>query len=127
MLENGGNASKAMREAGYSEAMVKNPQKVTRSDTFISLMDKFLPERHLLAKHRGFLDSKRITKTYIRGDLKETTEETDPNAVKALDMAYKLKGKYQEKAGNNVLIINVSSQTRDRYAQPVEHKDVVDT
>lgn len=117
MAENGGNASKAMIQAGYSPVTASTPGKLTTSKGFIELLDRFLPEKHLLSKHRTFLDSKRVTKTYQRGDLKEVVEETDPNAVKALDMAYKLKGKYQEKAGNNVLIINVSGQSAARYKE----------
>jgi len=36
-LENGGNASKAMRDAGYSPATAKNPQKFMRSKGFKQL------------------------------------------------------------------------------------------
>lgn len=115
MVENGGNASRAMIEAGYSPATAKNPDKLTASPTFQALLDEYLPERHLAEKHREFLDSKRIIRTYVKGDLKETTEETDGNAVKALDIAYKLRGKYQDKVGNNVLIVNISKEVADRY------------
>lgn len=106
VLENGGNVSKAMREVGYSEAMAKNPQKVTKSKGYQNLLQKYLPDTHLVQKHRAFLDAPRIVRTYKKGDLETEVEETDPGAIKALDMAYKLKGKYTE-AGptNNVLII----------------------
>jgi hypothetical protein len=117
LMVNQGNVSKSMIEVGYSPAYAKNPQEITNTTTFQSLLDEFLPERHLSEKHREFLDSKRIIRTYVKGEMKEETEETDPNAVKALDMAYKLRGKYQDKVGNNVLIINVSNQSADRYKQ----------
>lgn len=116
LVETKGNVAAAMRMAGYAPSVVNNPGVLTKSKSFQDLLEKRLPERHLLKKHREFLDSKKIIRTYVKGDLKETTEETDANAVKALDMAYKLKGKYQEKAGNNVLVINVSSQSSDRYS-----------
>lgn len=115
IVANGGNVSEAMRRAGYSIATARTPQKLTESKSFQALLEKRLPERHLLKKHREFLDSKKIIRVYVKGDLKEITEETDSNAVKALDMAYKLKGKYQEKSGNSVLVINVSAQSSDRY------------
>lgn len=115
MAENGGNVGKAMLAVGYSPVSAKTPQKLTQSKGFADLLEKYLPEKHLLSKHRGFLDSKRIVKTYQRGDLKEVTEETDPNAVRALDMAYKLKGKYKNGESTNVLVINVSQQSSERY------------
>lgn len=121
LIETNGNVSKAMRMAGYPATTARNPQQITKAKGFTELLEKYLPESHLLAKHRTFLDSKRVVKTFRKGDLMETIEETDPAAVKALDMAYKLKGKYQDKAGNSVLIINVSGQAQARYAQrPVQ-------
>lgn len=38
MVENGGNVSKAMRDAGYSENTAKTPQKLTSSKAFKSKM-----------------------------------------------------------------------------------------
>lgn len=119
MAENGGNASRAMIEAGYSPVTAATPGKLTTARGFNELLDKYLPERHLMSKHRQFLDSKRIIKTFRKGDLQETIEETDPNAVKALDMAYKLRGKYKGDVTNNVLVINVSEQASGRY-KPVD-------
>lgn len=118
IAENNGNVSKSLRDVGYSASVAENPQRVVGTQTFQALMDELLPERHLTEKHREFLDSKRVIRTYVKGDLKEETEETDSNAVKALDMAYKLRGKYADKTGNNILIINVSNQSADRYKQP---------
>lgn len=40
MVENGGIASDAMRKAGYSEAMARNPQKVTKTKGFQELCDE---------------------------------------------------------------------------------------
>lgn len=126
IIENKGNVSKSMREVGYSESYAHNPQLVTKQPVFIELLEKKLPDKHLLKKHREFLDSKKIIRVYVKGDLKETTEETDSNAVKALDMVYKLKGRYQEKPNSNTLIINVSSTTKDRY-KPVEARSESET
>ncbi|MDH3325044.1 MAG: hypothetical protein OEL89_05380 [Candidatus Peregrinibacteria bacterium] len=40
MVENGGNASKAMKEAGYSPKTAKTPQKLTNSKGFKDLCDE---------------------------------------------------------------------------------------
>ena len=112
--------SRAMIEAGYPETTARNPQQLTRSKAWPQLLEKYLPEKHLGKKHRQFLDAPRRIRTYKKGDLVEETEETDPSAVKALDMAYKLKGKYAPTGGNNVLVINVSGQTSERYSVKAE-------
>ena len=39
-FENGGNKSKAMRDAGFSEAYSKNPQKLTRSKAYSEILRK---------------------------------------------------------------------------------------
>lgn len=83
-LENGGVVSRAMLEAGYSEAMAKNPQKLTESDGWQELMDTYLPDSLLAKKHKELLN-------------KRTLGSIDVQAVKSgLDMAYRLKGKYAE-------------------------------
>lgn len=96
VLEGNGktSVSKAMREAGYPKATAKNPQQLTRSKKWEKLMEKFLPDNHLATKHREFLDAPRIVRTFKKGDLETEIEETDSNAVRALDMAYKIKGNY---------------------------------
>lgn len=50
MVEHGGNVASAMRKAGYSEAMVKNPQKVTRSKGFKEVLLVMGISDELLAK-----------------------------------------------------------------------------
>jgi hypothetical protein len=117
MVENGSPASVAMINAGYSPATAEVPGKLTKSKSFIELMEKYLPENHLLKKHRDFLNTPRRIRSYKKGDLVEETEETDPSAVKALDMAYKLKGKYVATTNNNVLVVNISGHTAERYGK----------
>lgn len=50
MVVNGGNMASAMRKAGYSESMVKNPQKVTRSKGFKEVLLVMGISDELLAK-----------------------------------------------------------------------------
>jgi len=123
LMENYGSAKSAMLAVGYSEASAKNPALILKGKSFRELMEKKAPDKYLLKKHREFLDSKKIIRVYIKGDLKEETEETDSNAVKSLDMFYKLKGHYADKQGNNTLIINVSASSRDRYKPADERKE----
>lgn len=59
-LENGGNISKAMRDAGYSGAMAKNPHKLTQSEAWKVLMDRYLPDELLAKSHRELLNATRV-------------------------------------------------------------------
>ncbi len=116
IIEHHGNVSRAMKDVGYSEASAKNPSNLTQSKGYLELMNKYLPDNHLVKRHREFLDAPRQIRTYKKGDLVSETEETDPSAVKALDMAYKLKGRYNsDSEGNKTLIINISSESASRY------------
>lgn len=101
VLENNGNVSRAMIDAGYSPATAKNPSMLTTSKTWEKLMKKHLPDKHLGKRHREFLDAPRIVRTFKKGDLETEITETDPSAVKALDMAYKLKRRYSEAGEGN--------------------------
>lgn len=115
-LENGGVISAAMAEAGYSEAMAKNPQKLTESKGWQELMDTHLPDDQLTARHRELLD-KREKVIIDRADPKtgesavyEVLDQPDTVAVsKALDMAYKLKGSYAPEKSVN---LNVNTDVK---------------
>lgn len=80
MVENGGNASRAMREAGYSAETAKSPSKLTESKGFAELMEAYLPDDMLL---RALSDD-------IEGKAKNRKAE--------LELAFKLKGKMVEKS-----------------------------
>lgn len=77
VVENGGNVSRAMLDAGYSPNTAKTPQKLTESKAWEELMKEHLPDVSLAKVHEQLLHS-----------------EEQPIQVKALDMGYKLKGKY---------------------------------
>lgn len=118
VLENNGNVSRAMIEAGYPPATAKNPQQLTRSKGWAELMEKFLPDKHLTDRHREMLDAPRIVRTFKKGDLEVETEETDPSAVKALEMAYKIKNKFPKQGdttNNNVIVVNVTREGANKY------------
>lgn len=98
VVENGGNISKAMEAAGYSPKTAKTPQKLTESKGWKELMDKYLPDKLLVEKHKALLEKQevRIKNNMTTGEIEIIpTGEIDANSVKAgLDMAYKIKGSY---------------------------------
>ncbi len=87
---------RVMVEAGYSKTSSISPKKLTERDGWAELMEKYLPDEHLGEKHREFLDSSRVVRIFVKGELTSEVSETDPSAVKALDIAYKIKGRYKE-------------------------------
>jgi hypothetical protein len=81
MVENGGNVSKAMREAGYSPATAKTPSKLLDSAGFIELMDKL-----------------GLTDDLIVNALVEDIGSKKGNRVAELGLAVKMRGRIIEKA-----------------------------
>lgn len=95
VIENNGNVSKSMKQAGYAKTTSTNPQQVTRSKGWAELMEQYLPDSLLAEKHNELLTVPKKVRTYIKGELIDEREEVDSQALKAgLDMAYKLKGNY---------------------------------
>lgn len=77
IMENRGNISKAMKEAGYTKATSKNPSNLTKSKGMRELVETLISGEDLATAHKNLFESKNInTKT------------------KALNMLYKIKGLY---------------------------------
>lgn len=77
-VENGGNVSKAMREAGYSPKTAKNPKKLTESEAWKKIMTKALSDKELAKKHQELLASTTLSHmTFPPFRLKEEVEEDD--------------------------------------------------
>lgn len=90
-----GTFGEAMRMAGYSEQTSDTPQVVTESKGWQELMDKYLPDKDLAEVHNALLHKKEtIVVRDEDGSRVELTNQPDTDAARALDMAYKLKGKY---------------------------------
>lgn len=117
LAENGGNVSKAMRDAGYSLQTAKSPDKLLKSKGVEKLLDKYLPNNHLLKKNREFIDAKRQVRIFKKGDLETEYEETDPSAVKALDLAYKVRRLYDDSPAKlqpiTINILNYDGKNRE--------------
>lgn len=101
VVDNGGNVYKAMIDAGYSPATAKTPQKLTESKAWESLMDKYLPDESLAKIHKKILKKQEVQlKNNNETKKVEVVKTGQPHSDvgKALDMAYKLKGRYKEKS-----------------------------
>ena len=121
LVENGGCVSNAMRVAGYSEATIKTPSKLTSSENWTALLEEFLPNEYIMEKHKLLFEQKQInyfsfpvflTDSEIQDHVEanglrvvtiRTSEKAklafyatpDTNAIRsALDIAHKLKGNY---------------------------------
>lgn len=79
MVENGGNVSKAMRDAGYSPATAKTPEKLTSSQAFADLLEAYLPDDMMLRA------------------LSDDIEKKEGNRTSELQLGFKLKGRMTEK------------------------------
>ncbi len=123
LSENGGNIGKAILDAGYSESMSKTPQKITESKTFLEVLEDVLPDDVLSRNHKELLEQKRIEyfvfpKAMDDKEIKGHVEAAGLKLIvvrvsdkgklafysiadaqaksKALEMAYKLKGKFDD-------------------------------
>lgn len=79
IVENGGNVSRAMREAGYTAETAKTPSKLTDSIGYQELMEAYLPDDMLLRA------------------LSDDIEKKAANRKPELELAFKLKGRMTEK------------------------------
>ena len=76
IVENRGNVSKAMLEAGYPPTTAKNPKNLTDSKGFKELMEENLSNDKLLKKHEQLLNSTKIEHMIFPLGPKD---EDDPN------------------------------------------------
>lgn len=119
---NGSTISAAMVKAGYSKKSAQRTNKVTRTKGWAELMEKELPDGFLAEKHRELLEKREIAFAYVDGKReKELIDQPDTNAVsKALDMAYKLKGRYFDKD------VPINSSTTNNFVQIVINAPIKD-
>ena len=100
IVENGGNVSKGMRNAGYSPKSAKNPKHLTSSKGWAELMEQYLPDKDLARVHKEGLRAIRQENRLVDRDeegrpIYEMVDIDDhPTRHKFLDTAYKLKGSY---------------------------------
>lgn len=131
MLGKGGNKpmslGKAMREVGYKENYADNPQRLTQTDSWETLIEKHLPDSSLTKKHEELLNARQVEYFVFPKKMKDEEIEDKVNSAglkvivireavmgkmafysidnskakkDALDMAYKLKSKYAPEEHN---------------------------
>lgn len=110
IVRNGVNASRAMREAGYSRETSKDPTKLTKSKGFEALMKKYLPDTLLAKVHNEGLKATKYENQLIGRGESEIVEVPD-FAVRHryLDTAYKVKRVYSDApVSNTAIFVQVS-------------------
>ncbi len=89
LSENVGSIGKAMKKAGYSESTCKTPQRLTESKGWKELLDENLSELSLTQEHKKVL----------------LQDKDLGNKMKAVDIGYKLRKKYDDKGDININLI----------------------
>lgn len=112
LMAKGYSKSDAMIEADYQLALKNNPEGISETDAWRLVMAKYLPNKVLAQKHRQLLEKV------------DHTGQPDTQAVgKALEMAYKLQGKFVDR-------VDVTTQGNALPAQVVfnfqEKRKIVD-
>lgn len=126
LVENGGSSTaEAMREAGYSEAMIQTPQKLTEAKGFLELIEQYLPDHDLADIHRqGLYATKAV------GMFGATIVDDFPTRHKFLETAYKLKGRLNppnsDKTGDININLAIYGKYNDRHTISVPAKTVSD-
>jgi uncharacterized protein with von Willebrand factor type A (vWA) domain len=122
ILENRGNVSKSLKEAGYSDAYAKNPQQFIKTQAYQEWLDKFdhqISDASLIKVHKeGLKASRKIFKNNNEsGEIEMVSEEPD-HAVrhKFLETAYKIKGyeKSNDPPPQQLNQFNFSSMTNEQ-------------
>lgn len=129
MMGNGGKVAAAMREAGYSAAMIKNSGKLLASEGFRSFFEENLPDNLLVQIHlEGLVATDKVPIVSYRpvgtGKNKKTKKEItyvhNPNFSarhKFLESAYKIKGHMKPDSGNVYVPVQVNvNEDREKYS-----------
>lgn len=132
MVANGGkrrSLAQAMRDAGYSESYARNPQKIKKTEAWKEYLDEFIPDEKIALVHLSLLEAQRICRIAFpvcltnndieniisssgrkvvtirryRNRVSVAFSEPDVLAqIKALDLAYKIKGSYGKEDDTNL-------------------------
>ena len=99
--------SAEMQAVGYSPNT--RPNEITNTKGWVELMEKHLPDGRLLTKHEQLLEAtKPISARIVGKDADEGTDDfievpDNPVQAKALELAYKIKGKLETQTQVNIL------------------------
>ena len=113
VMENHGNVSRAMLDAGYTPATAKNPKNLTESKPFKELLATELKDSLLVKKHKEALDATKWN------DFTGEREEDHTTRLKAVELGYKLKkhlGPEVLQQINDAKILVMPSELIKKYA-----------
>ena len=114
-LENNGNVSKALKQAGYSPSLVKNPQIVTRSKGWQEAMEAagITPKKLMKVMNDGLKATKKTVS--LSGDI---VAEDEDYAIrhKYLDTALKVAGAYQNTEGGSLHFHQHIGGSKEKYS-----------
>lgn len=121
----GGTISGGMVKAGYAPSTAQRTDKVTKTKRWQELVAKYISDQKIARLHDKLLNKQEVialSDGTQHGAHLEWTGQPHSDAVKALEMAYRLKDKYphDEEGGNKVLILNITGEVGARH---VESKD----
>lgn len=132
-LENGGKISTAMREAGYSPATAKTPQKLTQSKAWEEILEKYFPDSLLLDKGLEGLDATRASNAAILVQQDGTTIKAEEQGLievpdyqtrhKYLETALKLKKRLGVEANGSSVAVQVNNIQLDKYLEDVPNAE----
>lgn len=111
VVDNGGNVSRAMRDAGYSPMTAQDPKKLTESVGWHEILGDKLSDEKLLRKHNQLLNAK-----------SETVQ------LGALDIGYKLKARYADapelSRPMTINVLNFYEATGDKHSIPIQSETI---
>lgn len=119
IVENGGNVSKAMIDAGYSPATAKTPSKLTRSKSFLKVMEQagITDEKLSEVIKEGLEANKVIVMGKDSGESFVDITPDHPTRHKFLETALKVKGIGKEAEGGNTFIFNKGDVVKSKYVK----------
>lgn len=95
----GKSTTEAMKEAGYSESYAKSGH-ITKTKTWKNTIADLFPEDLITKAHKAALNAKVVVKFRLAAE--ETKLPDHDTILKAVDMAYKLRGDYAPEKHQNV-------------------------
>jgi hypothetical protein len=97
-IESGGRRKmgEVMREVGYSANSAQNPQKLTRSNTYIEALKAIgVDENYKAQKLKELIDDEKTVKIYGKqGTVEKEIKEKGSGSPKGLDMLHRVCGDY---------------------------------
>lgn len=117
VVENHGNVSKSMLEAGYTPASAKNPKNLTQSQYFQQVMQKAgVTDEKLVAVLKEGLSA---NKTIVMGKEEDSFVDIQPDHPtrhKFLETALKVRGIGKDVEGSTTTnYVQIINQNKDKY------------